>query len=68
MEIAESLIAAGASLDEKDGAYRRTALVYAAYMGRTETAKLLIAAGASLDDKDEDQKTALNWAIERGHT
>jgi len=61
MEIAESLIAAGASLDEKDK-YQKTALIIAARYGRTEIAKLLIAAGASLDKIDAYRKTALIYA------
>jgi len=50
-EIANLLIAAGASLDVKDR-YQKTALIYAAYYGRTEIANSLIAAGASMDVKD----------------
>ena len=47
-EIAQSLIAAGASLEIKDRC-GNTALIAAAYCDSTEIAKSLIAAGASLE-------------------
>jgi len=45
-EIVKSLIAAGASLDEKDSIFQKTALMWAAESGSTEIVDLLKANGA----------------------
>jgi ankyrin repeat protein len=50
-EIANSLIAAGATIDVED-IRQRTALIYAAEEGHTDIANSLITAGASMDAKD----------------
>ena len=62
-EVANSLITAGASLEEKDD-YQMTALICAAYRGHTDIANSLIAAGASLDVEDRKSRTALILAAE----
>jgi ankyrin repeat protein len=61
--MANSLISAGASLEEKDDD-QMTALICAAQEGHTDITKSLIAAGASLDVEDRKSRTALILAAE----
>jgi ankyrin repeat protein len=58
---AEALLAAGASIDQRDGS-GRTALHYAAAIGYTDVAKLLAEHGADLRAVDSDGVTPLDAA------
>ena len=66
-DFAKMLIDAGADVKtiDKTG---MTALMRAAYEGRTEIAQLLIAANADVDASDNDDETALMWAAKSGRT
>jgi len=67
LELVRECLQAGAAVNSKD-IYGRTALMLAAYHGRTDCIKLLIEAGADVDDKDSDGRTALTIAVDRDHT
>ena len=63
-----ALVDAGASVDLQD-ARLRTALLYTCRRGHAPAARLLLEAGARTDLCEGDQqRTALQWAAENGHT
>ena len=63
-----ALVDAGASVDLQD-ARLRTALMYTCRRGHAPAARLLLEAGARTDLCEGDQqRTALQWAAENGHT
>ncbi len=45
----------------------KTALIYAAYYGKTEVVKLLMDGGANKTMKDKWGETALDYALQRNH-
>ena len=62
------LIEAGQDVNQRDGTWeKRTPLMWAAKMGRTDCVKYLIQNGAQLDLKDDDGDTALHLAAYWGH-
>jgi len=68
-DIVKMLLEAGANPNLTDG-YGKTALMWAAYWGRSRTSivKMLLEAGAKPNLTDKDGKTALMLASEKGHT
>jgi ankyrin repeat protein len=44
-----------------------TALIYAAIRGSVEVVQVLLQHGADVNARDRDSKTALTYAVERGH-
>jgi ankyrin repeat protein len=65
-EIADRLIKADAELDIADN-NKMTALMWAVYEGKENTAKVLIDAGANFDLTDENGQTALIYASWKGY-
>src|SRR5690606_39542846 len=61
------LLAHGASVSEKDG-NGRSALIWAAWYGYTNTVHALLDSGAAIGEKDNDGRPALMWAAGDGHT
>jgi ankyrin repeat protein len=65
-DIADRLIKAGADPDIADNKHM-TALIWAVYEGKENTAKVLIDAGADLDLTDENGRTVLIYASWKGY-
>src|SRR2546426_549892 len=63
----QKLLGEGADANAKDKA-GWTALIWAAYFGRTDTARALLEKGADVNAIDDSGKTALTSAAVRGHT
>ena len=60
--------AAAIDLDARDASGAgSTALLQAAYFGRTAVAKVLLEAGADPTLRDVDGKSAADWAASEGH-
>ena len=57
----------GLGIDVRDGAFM-TALMWAAFHGRTEQVRVLIAKGADPSAKDMDGMTAVHWSIQKNDT
>ncbi len=66
VEVVTVLLAAGAKPDLRDRE-GHSAAIGAAMVGSEESLKQLAAAGADLNARDYNDKTALDYAIERGH-
>jgi ankyrin repeat protein len=67
-QIAEQLLAAGASVEEiDDGQHQRTALHLAAERGYTHLIGLLVEQGADIDLEDTQGATPLDAALAHGH-
>ena len=58
--IVKALLAAGADVDAVNYAFGETALIYACYYGRLESARLLVAAKALVNVRDKEGFTPLN--------
>ena len=65
LEIARTLIKAGADVNGKDS-YGNTALMYCALYGNTELANVLLKSGADVNAKSSKDTTALMAAAESG--
>src|SRR6266513_2230857 len=63
----QKLLGEGADANAKDNA-GWTALIWAAYFGRTDTVRALLVKGADVNAKGDSGKTALMSAAVRGHT
>jgi ankyrin repeat protein len=60
----KALLAAGASVDERDPSTGATALCVAAASGQNEVVKLLLSLGADVNAESKDGDTALMWAAQ----
>ena len=67
LEVAEVLIAEGASVDEPAGILRATPLHMAAIGGSRDVAALLLAKGADINARDATLNTPLHFAAEIGN-
>lgn len=63
VQAVKALLEAGADVNSDGG----LALIWAAYKGNLEIVELLLEAGADRSLRDHD-KTAMDWALEAGHT
>ncbi|KAF7515145.1 hypothetical protein G7054_g14740 [Neopestalotiopsis clavispora] len=64
----QGLLEAGVRLNETDGEYQRTALMWAAINGHETVVQALLMAGLEIDMQDSFGRTALIWAAMNGHT
>lgn len=68
-DIAETLIACGASLETRDNVSGATPLIWAVYHGHDDIVAVLLSRFCQLESKDskKHQRTALHWAANRGN-
>ncbi|MDP8255127.1 MAG: ankyrin repeat domain-containing protein [Candidatus Alcyoniella australis] len=67
LEIARELIAAGADVNVRTGAFGWTPLHIAAAKGNDEMVGLLLDSGAEVNATDENQHTPLDYALAKGN-
>jgi hypothetical protein len=62
------LVAKGADVNRRAGKRQRTALIAAAAAGQRGSVELLLMLGARPDVTDGEGRTALDWALAKGHS